>query len=115
MIVNQLTQGTPGVADANVFNQPHAPYSRTSMLSAQKKPRSNKQFQDRCDPRTKACLHVLIDMAEATKTTLVNETLPTSSGSSAASSVTKPIKGVSKPCFGCGCGDEDCECVCVVM
>ncbi|GBF63540.1 hypothetical protein TMEN_6165 [Trichophyton mentagrophytes] len=84
MIVNQLTQGTPGVADANVFNQPHAPYS-------------------------------LIDMAEATKTTLVNETLPTSSGSSAASSVTKPIKGVSKPCFGCGCGDEDCECVCVVM
>lgn len=62
---------------------------------------------------TKAC--IVIDMAEATKTTLVNETLPTSSGSSAASSVTKPIKGVSKPCFGCGCGDEDCECVCVVM
>ncbi|EEQ32173.1 conserved hypothetical protein [Microsporum canis CBS 113480] len=54
-------------------------------------------------------------MAESTKTTLVNETLPTSSGSSATSSISKPIKGATKPCFGCGCGDEDCECICVVM
>ncbi|KAJ5907357.1 hypothetical protein N7495_000039 [Penicillium taxi] len=35
----------------------------------------------------------------------VNFTLPTSGS---GSSINKPIKTVSKPCFGCGCGDEDC-------
>lgn len=38
--------------------------------------------------------------------------LPSSSGSS----VKKPIKSVSKPCFGCDCGDEECDCcICTVM
>ncbi|KAJ5392991.1 hypothetical protein N7465_011965 [Penicillium sp. CMV-2018d] len=27
--------------------------------------------------------------------------------SSSGSSIKKPIKSVSKPCFGCDCGDED--------
>lgn len=43
----------------------------------------------------------------------LNWTLP-SSGS--GSSIKKPIKGVSKPCFGCDCGDEECDCcICTVM
>ena len=46
----------------------------------------------------------------ATCSVPVNYTLPTSSDSSAASSVKKPIKGATKPCFGCGCGDGDCDC-----
>ncbi|CAG7923405.1 unnamed protein product [Penicillium olsonii] len=36
--------------------------------------------------------------------------------SSASSSITKPIKPVTKPCFGCDCGDEECDCcICTVM
>ncbi|KMP01336.1 hypothetical protein CIHG_01625 [Coccidioides immitis H538.4] len=42
---------------------------------------------------------------------LADNTLPTSSGSSASSTVSKPIKGATKPCFGCGCGDEECDCI----
>ncbi|KKZ66013.1 hypothetical protein EMCG_08235 [[Emmonsia] crescens] len=55
-------------------------------------------------------------MASATGSQLVNYTLPTSSGSSASSTVSKPVKGATKPCFGCGCGGEECDClICVVM
>ncbi|KGO73955.1 hypothetical protein PITC_017110 [Penicillium italicum] len=40
-------------------------------------------------------------------------TLPSSSS---GSSIKKPIKAVSKPCFGCDCGDEECDCcICAVM
>ena len=43
----------------------------------------------------------------------VNFTLPSSSS---GSSIKKPIKAVSKPCFGCDCGDEMCDCcICTVM
>ncbi|EEP76465.1 predicted protein [Uncinocarpus reesii 1704] len=40
--------------------------------------------------------------ANSHKPALVDGTLPTSSGSSASSVVTKPIKGTTKPCFGHG-------------
>ncbi|KAF9885258.1 hypothetical protein FE257_000618, partial [Aspergillus nanangensis] len=52
-------------------------------------------------------------MAASDISSPVNFTLP-SSGS--GSSITKPIKGVQKPCFGCDCGDEECDCcICTVM
>ncbi|KAJ5173490.1 uncharacterized protein N7500_001421 [Penicillium coprophilum] len=44
-------------------------------------------------------------MAVHSLSTPFNFTLPSSSGSS----IKKPIKSVSKPCFGCDCGDEDQE------
>ncbi|KAL4957009.1 hypothetical protein BDW69DRAFT_157241 [Aspergillus filifer] len=48
-------------------------------------------------------------------TSPVNFTLP-SSGSSVGSTISKPIKTVSKPCFGCDCGDTECDvCFCTVM
>ncbi|EDN09990.1 predicted protein [Histoplasma mississippiense (nom. inval.)] len=54
-------------------------------------------------------------MASTSGSQLVNHTLPTSA-SSATSTITKPVKGTTKPCFSCGCGDEDCDCfVCIVM
>ncbi|EFW21637.1 hypothetical protein CPSG_01794 [Coccidioides posadasii str. Silveira] len=45
-------------------------------------------------------------VAKSQMSILADNTLPTSAGSSASSTVSKPIKGATKPCFGCGCGDE---------
>ncbi|KAL2830463.1 hypothetical protein BDW59DRAFT_140992 [Aspergillus cavernicola] len=54
-------------------------------------------------------------MGSSSLSTPQNFTLP-SSGSSSGSSITKPIKTVSKPCFGCDCGDTECDfCICTVM
>ncbi|KAJ5519496.1 hypothetical protein N7453_001918 [Penicillium expansum] len=43
-------------------------------------------------------------MAVASISTPFDCTLPSSSS---GSSIKKPIKAVSKPCFGCDCGDEE--------
>ncbi|GAT22464.1 similar to An15g04110 [Aspergillus luchuensis] len=52
-------------------------------------------------------------MAASSVSSAVNFTLPSSSS---GSSIKRPIKTVSKPCFGCDCGDEECDCcVCTVM
>ncbi|KAJ5505163.1 hypothetical protein N7463_008037 [Penicillium fimorum] len=51
-------------------------------------------------------------MAVTSISTPFNCTLPSSPGSS----IKKPIKSVSKPCFGCDCGDEECDCcICTVI
>ncbi|GES63653.1 hypothetical protein ATEIFO6365_0007034000 [Aspergillus terreus] len=52
-------------------------------------------------------------MAASSLSSPVNFTLPSSSS---GSSIKKPIKTVSKPCFGCDCGDEECDCcICTVI
>jgi hypothetical protein len=52
-------------------------------------------------------------MAASSISTPINWTLPSNSS---GSSIKKPIKTVSKPCFGCDCGDEECDCcICTVM
>ncbi|KGO48953.1 hypothetical protein PEX1_013740 [Penicillium expansum] len=52
-------------------------------------------------------------MAVTSISTPFDCTLPSSSS---GSSIKKPIKAVSKPCFGCDCGDEECDCcICIVM
>lgn len=46
----------------------------------------------------------------------INWVLPSTSSGSSGGSIKKPIKTVSKPCFGCDCGDEECDCcICTVM
>ncbi|CRL29202.1 unnamed protein product [Penicillium camemberti] len=52
-------------------------------------------------------------MAVTSISTPFDCTLPSSSS---GSSIKKPIKSVSRPCFGCDCGDEECDfCICTVM
>ncbi|EAL88851.1 uncharacterized protein AFUA_6G10000 [Aspergillus fumigatus Af293] len=43
-------------------------------------------------------------MAASSFSSPINWTLPSSAS---GSSIKRPIKTVSKPCFGCDCGDED--------
>lgn len=48
--------------------------------------------------------------------TPINWILPSTGSGSSGGSIKKPIKTVSKPCFGCDCGDEECDCcICTVM